>query len=68
MDVNADAEVVITASASQQHDSEDQPPDENPEQNWLTIRRRCELCKQRKVCGSAAITTRIHLRTGFMKP
>jgi hypothetical protein len=32
---------------------EDVPEQEElQDQNWLTIRRRCELCKQRKVCGS----------------
>jgi hypothetical protein len=26
------------------------------EEYWLTIRRRCELCKQRKVCSSISVT------------
>ncbi|TVY25090.1 putative transcriptional regulatory protein [Lachnellula hyalina] len=51
VDVDADAGVEYSTSGLQHHDSdlEDQPPNENQEQNWLTIRRRCELCKQRKV-------------------
>lgn len=53
-------DVENAASANQQLDSEEHPPDENPDQNWLTIRRRCELCKQRKVCLSALIKLRIH--------
>ncbi|TVY45600.1 Depudecin biosynthesis cluster-specific transcription activator [Lachnellula occidentalis] len=50
-DVDADAGVECSTSVVQHHDSdyEDQPPGENQEQNWLTVRRRCELCKQRKV-------------------
>lgn len=53
-------DVENAASANQQLDSEEHPPDENQDQNWLTIRRRCELCKQRKVCLSALTVMKIH--------
>ena len=56
--VDADADVGYSTSVYQEHDSEDQPPIENQEQSWLTIRRRCELCKQRKV-RILAVTTQV---------
>jgi len=30
-------------------EGEDNNPNHKEDQNWLTLRRRCELCKQRKV-------------------
>jgi len=64
VDVDADAGVEYSTSGLQHHDSdlEDQPPNENQEQNWLTIRRRCELCKQRKVRVSAIRSNTIRAR------
>jgi len=36
--------------AGEDDDDDEAPPQEKDrDQNWLTIRRRCELCKQRKV-------------------
>lgn len=54
--VNQDAETSTSPVArvfSKREEAVEPPQDleESQEQNWLTIRRRCELCKQRKVCA-----------------
>ncbi len=45
---------------------EDDPPNQENEPNWLTVRRRCELCKQRKVrlieCFGMCCACRIALK------
>lgn len=54
--IEQQVEVETSTATAIQPDVEEQSQDANPEQeqNWLTIRRRCELCKQRKVRNSYA--------------
>lgn len=49
--IEQQVEAENSTATAPQPDVEEQSHDPNPEQeqNWLTIRRRCELCKQRKV-------------------